>query len=1310
MAKKGSHPNAGAGTRRLPSDPEEAAFCRQAESMGFLTPAQVGECTELQKRRARDGQNDPIAFILLEMGYLETDQIQKIRDAVSRGPAPPPSPPPRRDGEAPEYGSEEDDRKREELFSKLALKMGFISEEELKEVKALRAKGGRAKSDPLGFLLLDKGHLTSHQIRHINEEVKKTLGKPRIGGYELDTELGRGGMGVVFKARQLSLEREVALKVIPKTITASKDFKERFFREARTAAKLNHPNIVKAIDAGETARHFFFAMELIPGQTLMEVIRHAKKIPEKQGIAYAIQIAQALRHAHQHGLVHRDIKPENLLIDPESKQIKVTDLGLAKSTEEKDSAITQEGTTVGTPYYISPEQVAAKKDVDIRADLYALGGTLYHMLVGSPPFTAESPVLVIKKHLDEKPVAPKVRKPGLSNEINRIVMQLLEKERENRYPDPAALLEDLERLRRLGPEKAAAATGAKAPLGAAKSAAKRPKAKPFPTVPVVAGASALVALIIIVAIVAGGGGKGDGGGKSTASKDRTGDVDTSSPRESREKEARAALERAHGFAEKNPNRFDRILANYREVLERYRRTAAFAEAQKAIRDVETRRNKRTQMVLEDRKTVARRLAEKEDFRAALDALDEFPRDLRNAEVDAALREEADGLRDEAARAQQIRVDRAAASAVRGRLDEAIETLKGVEKFGMPGLFEKVEPLIAKYEKEKKTSAFRSLHLRVLDRIAASDLTGGRQFLQDELRRTQDYELKDLLRRDILNIAKAETVWRSVLVRGPSRKGVRPVRLNTGEVLLAEIQEAGGKLRLKGPEGERTIAVSGLAAPEIRAITGGASINLACFAWYVNRDLRYLLELTGGETEGPGELEGLARLALICSRTTLQSELDAMASGVPDPSRLYKMLRQWGGIPQFTAQEDEVRLLAARTLNGVNNPFVFATGPGRDTKGTVRLAYDFGGPFAFDQFLTAGKGAWKAGWGALAQEARGSGQVQAFLPGVWTSFNVEMSVLMDDPVQGVGFTFHQRPNGDRYAFEARKRGGKLCVAFYFRPPACPAMFLLGAPHEVENFIPEKFHTMGLSVKDGVFLGSLGEAKVRVGPDDRKGRTEDGHRELASGRLGIRASSPVTIRRLSVEGTPEFTWASSLSGPKPLETLKATGTGTLFDGTSPKGWEVLTGTARVRNRTFALEGPMSAITHASGSLFDGRKDMQIAFEARRVSGVAYLLVGFRFGRIPRLLAVRPAKGDPYPKELPPGVRLVDAPVGDGQWHRFMLMEGPEGASLWVDRVKRFLIDAKDIDKWDESRFHLWGLGFGSAGGAWEIRNMAVTRKSF
>ncbi|MHC4779552.1 MAG: serine/threonine protein kinase, partial [Planctomycetota bacterium] len=330
---------------RYPSDDEQAQFCRQGEALGIITPAQIDECTRLQESRAGQGLSDPIAFILLEKGYVDTDQIQKIRDTQKSAPPPPqaapvrpsPSPPGASSGggkQAPEYGSDEDNQKREEQFAKLAIKLGFISDNEIKECHGDRKTGKAKKGDPLGFLLLEKGYLTSHQIRHINEEVKKKLGKSRIGGYELDTELGRGAMGIVFKARQISLDREVALKVIPKTITSSKDFKERFFREARTAAKLNHPNIVKAIDAGETARHFFFAMEIIPGKTVLEMIKEKKRLRESMALTYALQVAQALKHAHQHGLVHRDIKPENLLIDPESGQVKLTDMGLAKSTED----------------------------------------------------------------------------------------------------------------------------------------------------------------------------------------------------------------------------------------------------------------------------------------------------------------------------------------------------------------------------------------------------------------------------------------------------------------------------------------------------------------------------------------------------------------------------------------------------------------------------------------------------------------------------------------------------------------------------------------------------------------------------------------------------------------------------------------------------------------------------------------------------------------------------------------------------------------------------------------------------------------
>lgn len=1295
--------------RSRPVDPEEAAFCQQAVALGDVTAAQVAECVEIQDQRRAKGISDPIAFLLVEKGYLDSTRIPALREQMRKAQAEPPA-----GGPAPvdhtEYDNEEDEAKREDLFAKVAVRLGFVSEGEIEKARALQARqAAKGKKDPLGFLLLQEGHLTSHQIKHVSDEVGKTFGKARIGGYELESELGRGGMGVVFRARQLSLQREVALKVIPKTVTTGRDFKERFFREARTAGKLNHPNIVKAIDAGETARHFFFAMELIEGERMIDLIRRQKRLPESRVLYYSLQIAQALKHAHANGLVHRDIKPENLLLDPEGETVKIADMGLAKSSEEKDASITKAGTTLGTPNYISPEQVQAKADVDIRADLYALGGTLYHMLTGTPPFTADSPALVIQKHLLEKPLAPRMKVPAISAEMNRIVLKLLEKDPKDRYPDPGGLLKDLEQLRRLGPDKAAKSTGAKAPG----TRSGRPAAKPFPVLPVAGGALAI--LVVILLAVAFMGGKdpepdrgGHNGGERGGTTDPDGEPDIPDPKE---KQGQDALAEANRFAKDNPDRIDEIVARYQAVLDRFPRTAAFSAAREAIRRAEERRVSQRESILTRTLDEARSLADRHQYKAALDTLASFPGSRSEPGADAALRGAEEEIHGRAERTCNERIRVAEEAAARGNLDRAMEVLASVESFGMAGLWDRVKPILESLQRRKKAAAFRETHVRVLDRIAASGLSAGRQLLEEELLKVEDYDLKDLLRRDIVNIGKAEGVWAAVVREASATQGLKALRLTSGDVFLAGLSSEGDTVRLKGPEGERIVKIGELSSPDVRALSRASESALACFAWYVNRDLRFLLELSGGNPEAQGELGDVLQLALDASGAGLLSALDAFASGSPEPERLLALIQQYGGLPFFTAQEDALRLVAARAFSGLLDPFFFCQGPGPDREGNATFQYDFRSPFPFEQFLTAGRGAWTAGWGTLEQSTGQAGQVDAFAPGVWAQFDLEVEVLMSEPVQGVGFTFHEQADGRRYAFELRELREGLRAAFYFRPPGRPAMVLLAAPLDFPAPEADRFVRLSLSVKDGVFIGRFEDKEVRITADDRKAYDDLGHRELAAGRIGLRASSPCTFRRFKIAGRPSPGWAGSLPGPDVMENLtKPQGEAPLFDGGTLRGWETLAGTASVQGGAIRLSGPFSAVGHASGTLLDGRKDMQVRFQARRLGGSSYLLVGFRHGRNPRLLAVRPQESDPYPEGLAPGLETVDVPCADGNWHSFIVFEGPEGASLWVDGTRRFIVGPKEIREWPRSRAHLFGFGLGAAGGDWEVKDVVLTRKTF
>jgi serine/threonine protein kinase len=263
----------------------------------------------------------------------------------------------------------------------------------------------------------------------------------RIGDYELLEELGRGGNGVVFRARQISLAREVAVKMILRGNLASPSERERFQIEAEAAARLDHPNIVPVYEVGEIDGHLFFSMKYVAGQTLSQLA--AGPLPPRQIAELLAKVARAIHYSHEQGLLHRDIKPSNILIDSQG-QPHVSDFGLAKLVQGGES-LTRTGAVVGTPAYMAPEQAAGQRgQVGVRSDVYSLGCVLYHMLTARPPFQANSPVDTVLMVLEQDPTPIRKVNPAADRDLEMIALRCLQKPMDLRYDAAQALAEDLE--------------------------------------------------------------------------------------------------------------------------------------------------------------------------------------------------------------------------------------------------------------------------------------------------------------------------------------------------------------------------------------------------------------------------------------------------------------------------------------------------------------------------------------------------------------------------------------------------------------------------------------------------------------------------------------------------------------------------------------------------------------------------------------------------------------------------------------------------------------------------------------------------
>ena len=329
-------------------------------------------------------------------------------------------------------------------LGRLAVDRRLTTVEELEgclQAQAAAEKAGRNRS--LADLLVERGCLTRSQLdRLVAEETDLEEEVTNLPGYKLLGKIGQGAMGTVLKARQLSVDRVVAIKVLSPRLSEKTEFVSRMVREARAAAKLNHPNIIQAIDAASAGKYHYFVMEYVEGKSVQGYLREGKKFTEKGTIKIATQIAKALQHAHDRGLIHRDVKPGNILLT-KNGTAKLADLGLVRYAADEETALSEFGTTLGTPYYISPEQVRGEQNIDGRADIYSLGATLFHMLTGRPAFQGR-PMVVMHKHLTAKLPPPDTINPKLSNGICEVIEHMMQKKRENRYADCGDVLMDLE--------------------------------------------------------------------------------------------------------------------------------------------------------------------------------------------------------------------------------------------------------------------------------------------------------------------------------------------------------------------------------------------------------------------------------------------------------------------------------------------------------------------------------------------------------------------------------------------------------------------------------------------------------------------------------------------------------------------------------------------------------------------------------------------------------------------------------------------------------------------------------------------------
>jgi len=335
------------------------------------------------------------------------------------------------------------------------------------------------------------------------------IGTVLSGRYRLEAKLGSGGMSTVYLARDTTLDRQVAVKVMHREMSEQPEQLERFRREARAVAKLSHPNVVAVIDAGEDGGHPYIVFEYVEGENLKQRIKRLGPLDPQEALAYAIEIARGLTVAHGRKMVHRDVKPQNVLINAEGRA-KVTDFGIARQLEQQ--GVTDTGRVLGTTDYVSPEQ-AMGHGVDPRSDVYSLGVVLYEMLIGDVPFSADTQVGVAMKHVNEELPDVQRRRPEISAAAALTIERATSKDLAKRYKSIAEMIDDLEtalevEAARAGSTEGEATTVLKAVRPRRRWLRGRSWRSVLGTLAVLALAGAVIAAVIIIQSgkVGGGGG------------------------------------------------------------------------------------------------------------------------------------------------------------------------------------------------------------------------------------------------------------------------------------------------------------------------------------------------------------------------------------------------------------------------------------------------------------------------------------------------------------------------------------------------------------------------------------------------------------------------------------------------------------------------------------------------------------------------------------------------------------------------------------------------------------------------------------
>ncbi len=729
-----------------------------------------------------------------------------------------------------------------EGFLQVAVEQGLLSEDaaaDCRRIASVLAEIGEGK--PIDEIAVQKGYLTRKQA----DTVRRAAESGRIGAYQVLERLGAGAVGAVFRARDTRNGTIVALKVLTEAARqhGGDAGYQRFLRESRIATTLNHPNLTRGFEAGEIAGYTYLAMEFVPGETLEAQLARVGRLPEKVAFQVALDVLRALEHLQQFQLIHRDVKPGNVMIPPEGAA-KLCDLGLTRPalTEAKELGVVE--VPLGTAVYVSPEQIQRPDHIDWRADVYSLGATLYHALTGTPPFTADSPAAVAKKHLTTPPRDPREFALELSEGGVNVVLKMLQKDPRDRHASLADLADDMESV-----------IAGKVPvhtLTTAPITAKVPK-RTHPAHATRPRKSSAVPLVVtgVAVLAAGGAAWWSLAGKDTKPPEEPhgtapvepapapagGATDVEPPpptpaagRTEDDEAARAALNSALTYGAEHPDEWDQARARFEFVAERYADTASGEQAKAKIADLEARRGAAGDAEFERRSSRAASAESLGQLTVAWTTYDDFPEALATTAGGRRAAEEQTRLAAAARKRIDDALGAARTAAGAGRFADAKKALDDASPAALGALADELATARERLVSEEKNAAwqrdaqrrhFGATFAEALYLAGRGDGAGARALLVARRPELSLHEAElDALANDLQEVSRVEAAARESW----NKMGAAPVQLTTAGPAAAKVS---GKAA--GFADTRLVVETGPARRvqlELRDVTAGDVIDLA----------------------------------------------------------------------------------------------------------------------------------------------------------------------------------------------------------------------------------------------------------------------------------------------------------------------------------------------------------------------------------------------------------------------------------------------------------------------------------------------------